>query len=213
MAAAMTSSVQTQRTNYSAHCTMRSRLPEKQRLALVLCDMEGKTQTQAAHELDWSERTLRRRLAEARERLRARLARRGLVPQNAMSEVLLIQGARSAVPAAWSEATVRAAIATVNHPVTAGLVSAAAQQLAREVFKIMFFQKLKFASAALLAAGLIGWGASAALVSPAPKAPQAASTPPATAILPNGQHPCPAAESGLRRHDWHVRRSRPGARP
>ena len=168
-----------------------ARLPEKQRLALVLCDMEGKTQTQAARELDWSERTLRRRLAEARERLRARLARRGLVPQNAMSEVLLIQGARSAVPAAWSEATVRAALATVNHPLTAGLVSAAAQQLTREVLKIMFFQKLKLASAALLAAGLIGWGASAALVSPAPKAPQAASTPPVTAILRTGSTPVP----------------------
>ena len=48
---------------------------------------------------------------------------------------------------------------------TVGVVSAAAKQLAQEVFKIMLLQKLTLASAALLAAGLIAWGASAALVS------------------------------------------------
>jgi len=183
MAAAMTSSG-----SNPAHELLRSlhdevaRLPEKQRLAVVLCDMEGKTQTQAALELEWSERTLRRRLAEARERLKARLARRGQVLQSGMSEVLLIQGARSTVPAAWSEATVRAALATVNHTMTVGVVSAAAKQLAQEVSKVMLLQKLTLASATLLAAGLIGWGASAALVSPGQEAPQGVTAPPATAI-------------------------------
>ncbi len=43
-----------------------ARLHESHRLAIVLCDMEGKTQAQAALELDWSERTLRRKLAQAR---------------------------------------------------------------------------------------------------------------------------------------------------
>ena len=46
------------------------------------------------------------------------------------------------MPAAWSEATVRAAVATVNHTMTVGVVSAAAQQLAQEVFKVMLLQKL-----------------------------------------------------------------------
>ena len=55
-----------------------ARLPESYRLAIVLCDMEGKTQAQAALDLDWSERTLRRRLALAHEHLKTRLARRGL---------------------------------------------------------------------------------------------------------------------------------------
>ncbi len=41
-----------------------ARLPEKHRLAVVLCELEGKTHNQAAVELNWSERTLRRRLAE-----------------------------------------------------------------------------------------------------------------------------------------------------
>ena len=55
-----------------------ARLPEKYRLPILLCDLEGLPQAQAAGQLHWSERTLRRRLAEARDRLKTRLARRGL---------------------------------------------------------------------------------------------------------------------------------------
>ena len=55
-----------------------ARLPEKIRLAVVLCDLQGIPQQQAAESLRLSERTLRRRLADGRERLKARLGRRGL---------------------------------------------------------------------------------------------------------------------------------------
>ena len=41
-----------------------ARLPTKYRLAIVLCDLEGMTQAQAAGQLHWSERTIRTRLAE-----------------------------------------------------------------------------------------------------------------------------------------------------
>ena len=57
-----------------------ARLPEKYRLAVVHCDLEGMTQAQAAEQLHWSERTIHHRLAEGRARLRRRLARRGLAP-------------------------------------------------------------------------------------------------------------------------------------
>jgi RNA polymerase sigma factor (sigma-70 family) len=52
-------------------------LPEKYRLAILLCDLDGKPQAEAARELNWSERTLRRRLAAARERIKCRLSHRG----------------------------------------------------------------------------------------------------------------------------------------
>ena len=57
-----------------------ARLPEKYRLAVVHCDLEGMTQAQAAGQLHWSERTIHHRLAEGRARLKRRLARRGLAP-------------------------------------------------------------------------------------------------------------------------------------
>ncbi len=142
-----------------------ARLPEKYRLAVVHCDLEGMTQAQAAGQLHWSERTIHQRLAEGRARLKRRLARRGLAPDGATLGAVLAREARAAVPAAWSEATARAALATVTHTMTIGVVSVAATQLTQEVFKVMLAQKLKLATATLLAAGLIAWGASAAFVS------------------------------------------------
>ncbi len=47
------------------------RLPDRQRLPLVLCDLEGLTYQQAAGRLRWTEPTLRRRLLEGRRRLRS----------------------------------------------------------------------------------------------------------------------------------------------
>ena len=106
-----------------------ARLPEKYRLAVVHCDLEGMTQAQAAGQLHWSERTIHYRLAEGRARLKRRLARRGLAPDGATLGAVLLAEARAAVPAAWSEATVRAAVATVNHTMTVGVVSAAANAI------------------------------------------------------------------------------------
>jgi RNA polymerase sigma factor (sigma-70 family) len=55
-----------------------AKLPEGERAALVLCYLEGRTRDEAARACGWSVRTLRRRLADGRVRLRSRLARRGL---------------------------------------------------------------------------------------------------------------------------------------
>lgn len=52
-------------------------LSERHRGPLVACYLQGKTQDEAAAELGWTVFTLRRRLAEARDVLRARLIRRG----------------------------------------------------------------------------------------------------------------------------------------
>jgi RNA polymerase sigma factor (sigma-70 family) len=56
------------------------RLPESNRAPLLLCHLAGLTQEEAARRLGWSFSTLRRRLAQGRERLRTRLARRGVAP-------------------------------------------------------------------------------------------------------------------------------------
>src|SRR5262249_48526933 len=54
-----------------------NRLPERYRLAFVLCHLESKTTQEAAAELHCAPGTVSSRLTRARERLRARLARRG----------------------------------------------------------------------------------------------------------------------------------------
>src|SRR5262249_61919490 len=71
-------------------------LPEKWRLPLVLCYLEGRTQDEAAAELGWSKRTLRRRLEEGRTGLGRRLSRRGVVWSAALSAVLFSEAGASA---------------------------------------------------------------------------------------------------------------------
>jgi RNA polymerase sigma factor (sigma-70 family) len=55
-----------------------AKLPEKWRLPLVLCYLEGRTQDEAADQLRWSKNTLRRRLDEARAALGRRLGQKGV---------------------------------------------------------------------------------------------------------------------------------------
>ncbi len=54
------------------------RLPERYRLPLILCGIEGRSQLEAARLLGWTPDSVRGRLERGRARLRAQLVRRGL---------------------------------------------------------------------------------------------------------------------------------------
>ncbi|MDY3557229.1 RNA polymerase sigma factor [Gemmata sp. JC717] len=83
-----------------------ARLPDELRDPVVLCWVGGRTYEQATIDLGTSARTLRRKLDRARAVLRARLARRGIVPAVAAAFVAGPSEAAVAVPAALVARTV-----------------------------------------------------------------------------------------------------------
>jgi hypothetical protein len=138
-------------------------LPEKWRLPLVLCYLEGRTQDEAAVQLGWSPRTLRRRLEEARTGLGRRLRRRGVAWSAALSAILLSESAASALLApGLMDSTIKAAsMIAAGQAAAAGLISAKAAALTEGVLKTMFLSKLKIAVVAFLVIGTAGIGISA----------------------------------------------------
>ena len=119
-----------------------NRLPDKLRLPLLLCYLEGKSRDEAAAELGTSTNVVKGALERGRLRLRSRLQRRGI----ALSAGLLAAvdaATGSAVPCAWVDSVVSFA--------GPGRVRPAVRALANGVTPVFRFTRL----AAALAAGLL----------------------------------------------------------
>src|SRR5271166_4787587 len=106
-----------------------ARLPSKFRLPVVLCYLEGLTHAQAADQLQCGEATLRRRLAEARERVRARLTTRGFAPSDSALGLALAREAGAAVPPVCMETTIRAVMCMAAGEAMAAVVGARVAEL------------------------------------------------------------------------------------
>ena len=134
-------------------------IPDAYRAAVVLCHLEGRSRSEAARELGWSEGTLSGRLHRALELLGKRLTARGVTaPATAILAVWAARAASAGVPPALAASTQTAAsLLTAGFTAPAGT----ATTLAHGVIRAMTFRKLKLAAAVLV--GAFGVGAFAAL--------------------------------------------------
>ena len=128
------------------------RLPGSLREPIVLCNLQGLTNEQAAGHLGLPVRTIQRRLAQGRERLRARLLRRGFDPARA---VLGSGFANHPVPEPWLSATERAASGLAAGRDVAAVASAAVAALTQGVLTTMLVGRLRIVAAGIMAAGAV----------------------------------------------------------
>lgn len=128
-------------------------LPEKFRLVLLLCDLEGMTRKEAARQLQIPEGTLSSRLATARVTLARRLARHGVTLSGGALAALLAQHAASAsTPAAALCATIKAAGLLAAGHSAAATISPNVFALMKGVMTMMALSKLKVPIVCLLLA-------------------------------------------------------------
>jgi predicted DNA-binding protein (UPF0251 family) len=92
-----------------------SKLPDRYREAIVLCDLMGKSRKEAAQQLDIPEGTLSSRLVTARRTLADRIKRLGIMVSGGALALTVSQNAASAsVPAPLVACTVEAASAVAT---------------------------------------------------------------------------------------------------
>ncbi len=135
-------------------------LPDKYRVPIILCDLEGRPIKEAAWHLGWPQGTLAGRLARGRKMLAKRLTRRGVVlPTGALAVALAENAGMACAPSPLVASTVKAAetFVTVQAGIT-GMIPIQVVALTEGVLKGMFMLKIKSLMMGLLVVGLAASG-------------------------------------------------------
>ncbi|MHB1425451.1 MAG: RNA polymerase sigma factor [Gemmataceae bacterium] len=117
-----------------------TRLPMAQRSAVMLCCLEGRTQEEAARLLGWTAGSVRGHLERGRNRLQARLLRRGIALPAALAIMAVSRGEGASAPLLRN---------TVEAALHVGIGNSSAM-LAHSVLRTMFVSKFAGATAAVL---------------------------------------------------------------
>lgn len=127
------------------------RLPERYRVPIVLCDLEGRTCEEAARHLGCPIGTIGSRLARGRDRLRGRLVHRGLAPTvGALIAALATDSRGAGMSPALAESTAQLGRCLTLGKTGAGMSSAASAKLAEDVLRSLVMIKLSSIGAAAL---------------------------------------------------------------
>lgn len=137
-----------------------TRLPDKFRTILVLCDLEGRTRKEAAQQLGLPDGTVASRLSRARAILTKRLTRRGVtLASGAVAANMAQETVSASAPLALVSSTIKAATAYAAGPAAASMaVSAPVAALTEGVLKAMLLKKLKITVLFVAAMCVVGTG-------------------------------------------------------
>lgn len=136
-----------------------NRLPEKYRAPVVLCLVENRTHELASREVGVNLPAFRKRLGKAREMLRARLARRGVVVSVAILGTWMAEQARASVPDGWVKTALKNSSGSLPGAVLASGASEGALTIMEDVMKMMMWRKIgAIAASVLVVVGLAGGG-------------------------------------------------------
>jgi len=137
------------------------RLPNKYRVLVLLCDVEGRTRTEAALQLGLPEGTVAGRLARARDLLAKRLTRRGVTLSGAVLAATLARNAAGVAPPSLVSSTLDAASTIAAGRVAApGVISGPVAALTEGVLNGMVITKLMRGVVAVVVSALVALGGS-----------------------------------------------------